>query len=639
MRLFYISPLILQFYVVCVVYCGSAVIGFAEDVTKQQIAAIEQALQSELQSERLAALAELPNYSGPKTLALIAFLCANPDWQVRELAAQAIAYQEPKKAKHLITKLAREKDPRVRAVVAIAAARVSATQQALQSEAADQRQRSSESYLKNLLTLADDKEARVRAAAARAMGEMSVEMFSERDYGKMVVKLAELSLDDSVEVSMFAVESLSKQPISEGRVTNYLIQVLGVAAEPVAMQAGLALQARPLDEYVKVLKRVVDKAKQDQREVIIAALGYIAWPLVDEFILAATKSRDWRVRAAAMEAMGHIAPVASVQLERYERFQKALRRGLEDSDWGVKTCAVFGLARLDDKEALPLMLGELRDLSSAKKGYDRFYYAILRQVVGGPIENDLKKWHQWYKQLGPNVFFRPIKELKSEASLSFYSVDEHSNNFGFVIDNSGSMRQRRKLVQAKEELLSAAEHLEFYTHFNVVQFDTTASSWQPWPVPGHYRNRFKLILKLRDTVPQDWTNIHDALALSLKQWGVEACYLLTDGEPTKGVVNKELLVEKITELNYDKRIPTRIHTLALDQRPLAAEFLTDLSRKNMGVARMIEIEWRNDVRSSRALQSRIFCPYVHRRIMSLNRLTNYLWTRYLTGSNLHANRI
>jgi len=134
-----------------------------------------------------------------------------------------------------------------------------------------------------------------------------------------------------------------------------------------------------------------------------------------------------------------------------------------------------------------------------------------------------------------------------------------AKNLTLVIDTSGSM-SGKKMEQAQNALRFCIENLNEEDRFEIIRFSTEAESLAGKLLPATRENRKRAIAFINQLQAIGGTNIEDALnmALALPQdpSRPEMIALITDGKPTIGMREEDLLVGKASEEQGSRRIFT-----------------------------------------------------------------------------------
>ncbi len=140
----------------------------------------------------------------------------------------------------------------------------------------------------------------------------------------------------------------------------------------------------------------------------------------------------------------------------------------------------------------------------------------------------------------------------AEPALSADARPEAAKNVVFVLDTSGSM-SGPKFDQAREALKFVLERLNARDNFNLVDYNSKVSSWQPEMAGLSPENRQSALRYVDNLRSGGNTNIEEALKTAFAMMGDPKApnYLvfLTDGQPTVGEQNEMKLAEIAKKAN------------------------------------------------------------------------------------------
>uniref|UniRef100_A0A3P8UJM3 Inter-alpha-trypsin inhibitor heavy chain 3b, tandem duplicate 1 n=1 Tax=Cynoglossus semilaevis TaxID=244447 RepID=A0A3P8UJM3_CYNSE len=159
----------------------------------------------------------------------------------------------------------------------------------------------------------------------------------------------------------------------------------------------------------------------------------------------------------------------------------------------------------------------------------------------------------------------------------------------FVIDQSGSMHGR-KIEQTRIALLHILSDLAEEDFFGLISFDSSIFHWKPELVqatPGNLEDAKAFVRNIRD---RGATDINDAvlqgtrmLKVSSRPGVASILVLLTDGDPTSGVTNLEVIQSNVREAIAGS-FPLYCLGFGFD---VNFDFLKKMSLQNSGSARRI----------------------------------------------------
>jgi len=130
----------------------------------------------------------------------------------------------------------------------------------------------------------------------------------------------------------------------------------------------------------------------------------------------------------------------------------------------------------------------------------------------------------------------------------------------YVLDTSTSMAQGNKIGQAKLALKKALNELRRTDRFNIVNFDGEVHQFAGSLVAATPEN-MDLAMQYVDAIQlRPGTHLSDAMLKALAYRNISHVFLLSDGEPSRGVTNPGALRSLIRDLNGAR---AKILTLAL----------------------------------------------------------------------------
>ncbi|XP_075967270.1 inter-alpha-trypsin inhibitor heavy chain H3-like [Anarhichas minor] len=162
-------------------------------------------------------------------------------------------------------------------------------------------------------------------------------------------------------------------------------------------------------------------------------------------------------------------------------------------------------------------------------------------------------------------------------------------NVVFVIDQSGSMHGR-KMQQTRIALIHILSDLAEDDHFGLITFDSSIFHWKRELVQANMENLESAKKFSREIVERGSTDINKAVLAGARmlnahprEGSASMLILLTDGDPTSGVTNLEVIQSNVREAIADK-FPLYCLGFGFD---VNFEFLEKMSLQSNGVARRI----------------------------------------------------
>lgn len=158
----------------------------------------------------------------------------------------------------------------------------------------------------------------------------------------------------------------------------------------------------------------------------------------------------------------------------------------------------------------------------------------------------------------------------------------------FVIDTSSSVPQTwvREVVEGVKQALYSLNEPD---RFNIVMFAENPRSFSAGPIrPATYANIEAAVAFLSGATSKGWTDVNAALSrLLVRDVNVKRIYeliLISDGRPTKGVLNTRELINLITR---DNDLSASIYCIGIGVQP-NRELLEFLAYRNKGFCSVVE---------------------------------------------------
>jgi Ca-activated chloride channel family protein len=164
-----------------------------------------------------------------------------------------------------------------------------------------------------------------------------------------------------------------------------------------------------------------------------------------------------------------------------------------------------------------------------------------------------------YQSTGEDGYFF----LTASPSFIVDADQIDSKDITFVLDVSGSMAGK-KMRQAKQALLYCVSKLNRGDGFDIIKFSTEAYSLFGKIEDANETNIKRAEKFIENLKPVGGTNIDDALSLALKEINnssrTHMIIFITDGKPTIGETNDDVLIKKLENSN---KTDTRIFTFGI----------------------------------------------------------------------------
>ncbi len=183
---------------------------------------------------------------------------------------------------------------------------------------------------------------------------------------------------------------------------------------------------------------------------------------------------------------------------------------------------------------------------------------------------------------------RRFRKKQTDGDVSFFGLRTHSRRVLYLLDVSGSMifpmdgkggKREKRIDRTRRALMQSLMDLPADVTFNVALFASGVRAWERGLKPADAGNREAALDFLEDRAVVGGTNVYAALEFALRS-GADTVFLLTDGEPSVGViVDPALLLAETEERTRYGRLVIHTVGLAQDQN---AELLTNLAHLTGG---------------------------------------------------------
>lgn len=188
--------------------------------------------------------------------------------------------------------------------------------------------------------------------------------------------------------------------------------------------------------------------------------------------------------------------------------------------------------------------------------------------------------------LAPSKSAASYVHKRKLSPSKYYGIDIFARRLLFVLDRSGSMNNqvysRTRLQRAKQELTNAITGLDERCDFGILIFDTDVRAWKETLIEATDENKTEAIRFVQRLTAGRSTNTYGALRTSIEfDDQLEAIFVLTDGEPTTGMItNPTTILQDILRRNEARHIT--INTIAIAVDPLIEGFLRKLTIPSQG---------------------------------------------------------
>ena len=363
--------------------------------------------------------------------------------------------------------------------------------------------------------------------------------------------------------------------------------VVQLAAIRALVARGEAAQARAQLERMRLASEPHVKVEVVRILTRLAA-GDPAWT---EKLLVLARSSNAHDRIAAAVSLGDLgdAPALARLVELFD-----------DRSWKVRDAA-FAVAReLRRKELLPGLIARLDQESGVQQ---LELVATLEHLTGLQLGRSAGAWRRWYDEHGATT------ELPSEAAVlaleaeraapradasvaQFYGLPVRSKNVAFLLDASGSMRERAapdgdeertsagelRIDVARRELTTLLARMSDDSRCNLLFFSDEIEPWEDRLRRLDAKGRASALAFVAALEIGGGTDIHGALLAGFEDDDTDTLYLLSDGDPSVGKLTDPLEIRaEVAQWNSVARVT--IHCISVGQ---SSRLLADLARDSGG---------------------------------------------------------
>ncbi len=334
----------------------------------------------------------------------------------------------------------------------------------------------------------------------------------------------------------------------------------------VAFAAALGLDRLEAGGTAAAMRKALKKARAVEERCPVLDLvrdHALSEPGLPELLAEQLKHRDWRVRAAAAEALG--ATAAEGTVEPLVEFLRASER------WPVQIACLRALGSTRQAAAVSVLIELLEEWTGRRAHEVVLSLTSLTEMKLGYRSVSWTRWwadHQGGFEPAPLELIRWDDLAAPRDTVAFYGIPVHSDRLTFVLDISGSM-EGGKLARLKKELTGIIERLPEHSLFNMIFFTGSVHPWRDKLQRLTDKNRKAALTEVRERRAGGATNLWDSLLEAFEDEEVDTIYLLSDGEPTAGeVTNLSILCSRITELNQHRRVAIHVVLIGMKSEHL-----------------------------------------------------------------------
>jgi HEAT repeat protein len=401
-----------------------------------------------------------------------------------------------------------------------------------------------------LVHLLDDDHPRVRLRTLRAI----------RDSADPLAILGTAVHHPSARVREGACDALGELhlpgtlPLLLDRLGDGDARVRGQAAASLGRQDDPAVCAR----LVEVFKRDSD--------------GILRTSALDSVARLAPESLGEILEPAIRDSNPHVR-LAAAETGRPE----ALAKLVSDRDWRVRAAAIDACRRRRERDSIGWLVDQLPH-ETGRLRWD--IVAALQALTGKSLGLEPGPWTRWWdanrERFAPPAPGAPSAPAPGETQAAFFKVPILSTRIFILLDLSGSMREPSpeggtKLDVAKKGTIETIRSLPAGARFGIAGLgcdadgayvDRERKSWQGRPrlLPASAASKADAERFVRGLEAKGWTNLYDGIEHAFSDPDVDTVFLHTDGGASKGtyVASAEIL-SALARMNRFRRIV--IHTV------------------------------------------------------------------------------
>jgi len=401
----------------------------------------------------------------------------------------------------------------------------------------------------------------------------------ERGHFECMLQLA-ASQSSTVRKELRAVASrLGKRADFVDWLLNSALQSSDAAEREVAM---IVLKAAPATSVrglvARVRKNLRKSTGRSSLDLVIALNDLLAKdPSWKDDLKGLANSRDAAVRTVGLSLLLEVGGAGAVG---------AAQRGIDHKSWQLRSISYRYLTKFRDVASIPKLIAR----TDREHGRLEGELGDALFVHTGVRCWKRSEWDAWWRknQEGHQLpawqsVSAVAKNSSSGGTMAYYGIPLASKRVAFLIDVSGSMkakigtgRKRSRLDGAKQQLGQVIEKMAKDYEFNVITYQTTVR-----PVWGGLRraagkNKAEMQATALQLKAGGGTNIYGALEQAFADPDVDTVYLLSDGEPSGGLINDiDEIGDAVRRWNYQRQVI--IHGIAIGKKSRLLKRLADES--------------------------------------------------------------
>jgi len=302
-----------------------------------------------------------------------------------------------------------------------------------------------------------------------------------------------------------------------------------------------------------------------------------------------------------------IADALAPKIKGNEEIRAALLPWLESGPWSVKLAAAQALARAEDVRLVPNLI-KLLATASGRMKYE--INELLKKLTRADRHGDFAAWSAWWEKNDNEVLAGTYVPPPAEMALRqmapvtmFYGIPVHSTKVIFIIDTSLSMKEPaawKPEIQEKEDKLDGERAIDIARYelrriikglpdgasYDIIgMYGRLALLSEKWVVSGA-ATREKSVKFINGLEIKVGTDVHGALIRALdfsggnwntppREDSVDSVFILTDGIPSVGLMDRSQIADRILDAARFKRIA--VTTIVIEGTTESQELLRKIS--------------------------------------------------------------
>lgn len=287
-----------------------------------------------------------------------------------------------------------------------------------------------------------------------------------------------------------------------------------------------------------------------------------------------------------------------------------LVKALKHGHWQVQSSAAGALAKTKERASASALIDALPTVSGR---IAHEFNEALKSITGVDKHGNAPLWKEWWDENHEAFLagtYRPSmgERAQDRGKSTFYGVRVRSRRVLFLLDVSPSMKQSTTWLPddpaAREELrgdrLVDVAGYELRQLLRTLPDDATFNVMLFWKdrelalkKPGRGRKALKAAMNFVEEIPlRDGTDHWAALCRGYRTYGdatpkanlsrldFDTIFLISDGLPSTGIRDADILVERLGDMNRFRKIA--VHTVALESDGRGNGFLERVARATGG---------------------------------------------------------